>query len=77
MSKSRVTSLLNLFPRYGVCNVPDKDGKPHLWFAVQSGQAEACGFLITQEADMEAKNPSTSKSVQRGHADIVALLWPR
>ncbi|KAE8323055.1 ankyrin repeat-containing domain protein [Aspergillus sergii] len=56
---------------------PNKDGKTPLWFAVQSGQAEACRFLMSLGATVEAQNPSILEvAVRGGHADIVALLWP-
>ena len=61
------------------CNVnaPDQAGKTPLWLAVQSGQEDACGFLISQGADLKAQGRSIlDVAVQEGYTEIVALLWP-
>ncbi|GMF75684.1 unnamed protein product [Aspergillus oryzae] len=61
------------------CDVdgPNEDGKTPLWFAVQSGQPEACRFLMSLGAGRGPQNPSLLEvAVGGGYADIVALLWP-
>jgi ankyrin repeat protein len=61
------------------CNIdsPDIDGKTPLWFAVQYGQSDACRLLIARGANVKTQNFSILEvAVQRGHADVVALLWP-
>ncbi|CAI7613752.1 unnamed protein product [Penicillium viridicatum] len=47
------------------------------WFAVQYGQSDACRLLIARGANVETQNFRFFEvAVQRGHADVVALLWP-
>ncbi|KAJ1714200.1 hypothetical protein NYO67_3658 [Aspergillus flavus] len=61
------------------CDVdgPNEDGKTPLWFVVQSGQPEACRFLMSLGAGRGPQNPSLLEvAVGGGYADIVALLWP-
>lgn len=58
-------------------NALDKEGRPPLWFAVQSGQADACRFLIARGAEVAAQNRSILEAaVHDGRTEIVALLWP-
>lgn len=58
-------------------DTPDTDGKTPLWFAVQHDQSDASRLLVTRGANVETGNFSILEvAVQRGHADIVALLWP-
>lgn len=58
-------------------NALDKYGNPPLWFAVQSGQLDACRILIARGARVEGQSTSILElAVQGEHTEIVELLWP-
>lgn len=55
----------------------DTDGKTLLWFSVQHDQSGSCRLLVARGANIETRNFSILEvAVQRGHADIVALMCP-
>ncbi|KAJ5199365.1 hypothetical protein N7472_004569 [Penicillium cf. griseofulvum] len=58
-------------------NAPDGNERTALWFAVWKNRLDACRLLIAEGARVEYQGHSTLEfAVQKGHTEIVKLLWP-